>query len=101
MDKKITRVPKKHVELLTLRAKKAKVSREAFIRQAIEQKAIAYQVHQKSGETELFLMRLAFFLDRNNREWFQLFALLEPNWESILQEGGVLLDRDTENVDTH
>ncbi|MCD2208583.1 hypothetical protein [Listeria booriae] len=89
MEIKVTGVPVMVAKAITLQA--GSQSRESYLRDYFEREAIAPEVTRKEMEYEALIIRLLHFINCNNKEWLQLFALMEPNWKNEL-EGGISKD---------
>ncbi|MBK1962943.1 hypothetical protein D8X92_13705 [Listeria ivanovii] len=96
MEIKVTGVPKTIVQAIDLRVEAErlmeeelsqlnKLTRESYLRNYFEFEAVAPEVHQKEMAYESLIIRLLYFLERNNLEWLQLFALLDENWKETIE----------------
>ncbi|MBC2251115.1 hypothetical protein HCB49_14060 [Listeria sp. FSL L7-0123] len=103
MEVKVTGISKQVVNAIDLQVeaerlkdgeltKLSKLTREAFLRDYLEQEAIAPEVHRKELEYENLIIRLLYFLECNSLEWLQLLAIVDDNWKETItnssEEGG-------------
>ncbi|WP_088816456.1 hypothetical protein [Listeria goaensis] len=91
---KINQVPKPFLQLIDLHVAKVNkqdeaqgtLTREAYIREYLENLAQVPAVTQKELEAEVVIRRLLDFIDRNNHEWLELLSLLDEDWEQTLKD---------------
>ncbi|WP_270996109.1 hypothetical protein [Listeria seeligeri] len=98
MEIKVTGVSKHIVKAIDLQveaeglkegelASLTKLTRESYLRNYFELEAVAPEIHRKGMAYESLIIRLLYYLERNNLEWLQLFALLDENWKETLANG--------------